>query len=459
MAVLRDHPNVKLTKEMSEMPFAAVVLAAGMGTRMNSRIPKVLHPLAGQPVIRHLLATLDGLAPAAGVVVVGPDMEAVAEAVAPWRTVTQTQRLGTGDAVKAARDALEGFGGTVLILYGDSPLVSADIVQRMLAARQGEQAVVVLGFRPQDTAAYGRLIVAADGSLEAIVEFKEADEAQREITLCNSGFMAVDGQWLFTLLDKIGNDNAKGEYYLTDLVALARGEGLTCGFVEGAEAELLGIDSRADLAAAEQLVQQGLRDRAMAGGATLIDPGTVWFSHDTQLGRDVVVHPNVVFGPGVTIADDVEIKAFSHLEGTTVASGAAVGPFVRLRPGAQIGPRSKVGNFVEIKNAVLGDGVKAGHLSYLGDGDIGAGTNIGAGTIFCNYDGYDKARTTIGEGAFIGSNSALVAPVTIGDGAIVGAGSTVTGDVPANALALGRGRQVVKEGRATVFRAGKKPKE
>ncbi len=441
------------------MPFAAVILAAGMGTRMKSRYPKVLHPLAGQPVICHLLDTLDGLQPEAGVVVVGPDMDAVAAAVAPWRTAVQAERLGTGDAVKAARGVLEGFNGTVLILYGADPLISADTLRGMLAARQAGQAVVVLGFRPADPGQYGRLVVGGDGTLERIVEFRDASPAQREIGLCNSGFMAVDGQRLFTWLDRLGNDNAKGEFYLTDLVALARDDGLPCGFVEVAADELLGIDSREDLAAAEALVQGRLRQKAMQGGATLIDPGSVWFSHDTALGRDVVVHPNVVFGPGVSVGDDVEIKAFSHLEGASVAPGAVVGPFARLRQGAQIGPRAKVGNFVEIKNAVLGEGAKASHLSYLGDGEIGAGANIGAGTIFCNYDGYDKARTIVGAGAFIGSNSALVAPVRVGEGAIVAAGSVIGEDVPADALAVARGRQVTKENWAAAFRAGKKTKD
>ncbi|MHA1564608.1 MAG: bifunctional UDP-N-acetylglucosamine diphosphorylase/glucosamine-1-phosphate N-acetyltransferase GlmU [Alphaproteobacteria bacterium] len=441
------------------MTFAAVVLAAGMGTRMNSRIPKVLHPLAGQPVIAHLLDTLDKLQPDAGVVIVGPGMEGVSRAVAPWRTAVQAERLGTGDAVKAAREALAEYSGTVLILYGADPLISADTLRAMLAAREAGQALVVLGFRPQDCAQYGRLAVGADGSLEEIVEFKDATPKQREITLCNSGFMAVDGQRLFAWLDRLDNNNAKGEYYLPDLVAMARGDGLPCGFVEVAADELLGIDSRADLAAAEALVQAGLRAKAMAGGATLIDPGSVWFSYDTQIGRDVLIHPNVVFGPGCRVADDVEIKAFSHLEGAHIAEGAIVGPFARLRPGAQIGRRAKVGNFVEIKNAVLGEGAKAGHLSYLGDGDIGAGANIGAGTIFCNYDGFDKARTTVGAGAFIGSNSALIAPVSVGEGSIVAAGSTISDDVPADGLAIARGRQVVKKGWAKTFRARKKSKD
>ena len=441
------------------MSFAAVVLAAGMGTRMNSRIAKVLHPLAGQPVIRHLLDTLDGLQPAAGVVIVGPDMDAVADAVAPWHTAVQAERLGTGDAVKAAREALAGFSGTVLILYGDSPMITPETLGAMLEARQNGQAVVVLGFRPEDTARYGRLVVDEDGALEAIVEHREASPAQREIRQCNSGFMAVDGERLFTWLDRLGNDNAKGEFYLTDLVEIACDEGLACGFVLGSEEELLGIDCRADLAAAEALVQARLREKAMAGGATLIDPGSVWFSHDTQIGRDVLIHPNVVFGPGVRVADDVEIKAFSHLEGASIGQSAAVGPFARLRPGAQIGSKAKVGNFVEIKNAVLGEGAKAGHLSYLGDGEIGAGANIGAGTIFCNYDGFVKARTTVGAGAFIGSNSALVAPVSVGEGAIVAAGSTITDDVPADGLAVARGRQVAKEGWAITFRSRKKSKD
>ena len=439
-----------MTKEKT----AAIVLAAGLGTRMESRLPKVLHPLAGRPMIGHLMETLAGMDLERIVVVVGDDMEAVAEAVAPHPTVVQKERLGTGHAVRTACEAVDGFDGTVLVLYADAPLISVETLTRMIEARRAapRPAVVVLGFRPSDPGPYGRLIVGADGTLQAIVEAGDATPGQGAIALCNAGVMAIDGRPLPGLLARIGTDNAKGEVYLTDIVAMARGDGLACAVVEGDEAELIGVNSRADLARAEAVVQQRLRAAAMAGGATLADPETVYFSHDTRLGRDVTVGPHVVFGPGVAVGDDVEIRAFCHIEGARIATGARIGPFARLRPGADIAAEAHIGNFVEIKNATVETGAKINHLAYVGDSRVGAKANVGAGTITCNYDGFAKHHTDIGAGAFIGSNTALVAPVTVGDGAIIGAGSVITGDVAADALALTRADQEELKGWAKRFR-------
>lgn len=429
-------------------PLACIVLAAGKGTRMKSDLPKVLHPVAGKPMVRHVLDAAAPLAPERVVVVVGPGMEAVAGAVAPHPAVVQERQLGTADAVLAARPALEGFEGDVVVLYGDTPLVTTRTLGALLDARAAadDPAVVVLGMRPDDPGAYGRLVTDGSGRLEAIVEYLDASEAQRAIGLCNAGLMAFDGGRIWALLDRIGSGNAKGEFYLTDAVAVARSLGHACRVVEGSAEEVAGVNSRAELAAVEALLQKRLRAAAMAGGATLTDPDTVWFSADTATGRDVVIGPNVVFGPGVRISDGVEIRAFCHLEGVSIARGALIGPFARLRPGAEIGEGAHVGNFVEVKNAVLGAGAKANHLSYIGDATVGERANIGAGTITCNYDGFLKHRTEIGADAFIGSNTALVAPVRVGDGAIVGAGSTITRDVQPDALAVTRGEfRVVKE--------------
>lgn len=438
---------------MSTADIAAVVLAAGMGTRMKSDRPKVLHAVAGRPMIHHVLAAIGPLGAARTAVVVGPGMDDVAASVAPIETAVQKDRLGTADAVKAARGALDGFtNGTVLILYGDTPLIRADTLRKMLAVRAAGAAVVVLGFRPDDPTGYGRLIVGDGGQLEAIVEDRDATDEQRAIDLCNSAVMAIDAAHLFPLVDRIGNDNAKGEYYLTDIVALARGEGLDCAVIEADADELMGVDSRSDLARAEAIWQQARRAQAMAEGATLIDPDSVWFSFDTQLGHDVVIGPHVFFGPGVTVGDGVEIRSYSHIEGATIGAGAIVGPFARLRPGAVLGNDVHIGNFVEVKEAVLGAGVKANHLTYIGDAEIGGGTNVGAGTITCNYDGYNKHRTVIGKSVFIGSNTAIVAPVKIGDGAIVGAGSTVVRNVPAGSLTIARGQQTDMPDRADPLR-------
>jgi bifunctional UDP-N-acetylglucosamine pyrophosphorylase/glucosamine-1-phosphate N-acetyltransferase len=439
----------------SSQQTAAIILAAGKGTRMKSALPKVMHRIAGRTMIGHVLANLAPLGSRPNVVVVAPGMDQVAAEVSPTPTAVQHDQLGTGHAVGCAREALGGFSGTVLVLYGDSPFISTATLQALVTRRAGADnpAVVVLGMRPADPAKYGRLILDKSGGLDRIVEWKEASDAERAVALCNSGVMAIDGKVLWSLIDRVDNKNAKGEYYLTDIVELARRDGRACAVVEAPEAELMGVNSRAELAVAEALFQDLRRAQAMEEGATLTDPKSVFFAADTKLGRDVVIGPNVVFGPGVEIADDVEIRAFCHIEGAKVAGGAIIGPFARLRSGAEIGADAHVGNFVEVKNSVLGQGAKANHLSYLGDADIGARSNIGAGTITCNYDGYLKARTVIGAGAFIGSNSALVAPVKVGEGAIVGAGSVITRDVEADAIAVSRAEQVSRAGRARDFRA------
>ena len=440
---------------MTDRKSAAIVLAAGKGTRMKSALPKVLHPIAGQAMVCHVLARLAELSLDRCAVVVGSGAEEVAAAVAPIPTVLQDPPLGTAHAVLAARPYLIGFEGDVLIVFGDTPLITTQTVSRMLDARRAaaDPAVVVMGFRPDDPAEYGRLVTGADGALEAIVEHREASEDQRAIGLCNAGIMAVDGRHLLLLLEAVGNDNAKGEYYLTDIVAIARSRGLACAVCEIADPdEVMGINARAELAIAESVIQRRLRAHAMAEGATLLDPDSVYFSHDTVLGRDVSVGPQVFFGPGVKVGDRVDIRAFCHLEDAVVADDSVIGPFARLRSGTRLGPQVHVGNFVEIKAAIIEQGAKVNHLSYVGDARVGARANIGAGTITCNYDGFFKSRTEIGAGAFIGSNTALVAPVTIGEGAITGAGSVITQDVPADALAFERGRQTVKAGWAESFR-------
>lgn len=441
---------------MTSRSLAVIVLAAGKGTRMKSDLHKVLHPLAGRPMLLHLLGSVAGLAPQRTVVVVGAGREQVEAAVAhlPVVVAFQAEQLGTGHAVRQAESPLRDFDGDVLILYGDVPLVTTATMNRMIERLHAgdSPAAVVLGFRPADPGVYGRVIADADGRIDRMVEYKDASPQEREVTLCNSGLMAVKGRDLFALLARIGNDNAAGEYYLPDIVMLAAGEGRSSAVIETDDDEVAGVNSRAELAAVEEKWQQRRRQQAMADGASLIAPDTVWFSHDTILGRDVAVEPNVVFGPGVTVADKVVIHGFSHLEGAIVGEGASVGPYARLRPGAVMEKGSRVGNFVEMKKAVLGEGAKANHLTYLGDADVGPGANIGAGTITCNYDGFLKYRTKIGAGAFIGSNSALVAPVTIGDGAIVAAGSTVTANVEADALALVRPPQTSKSGWAMRFR-------
>ncbi|HEY1503178.1 MAG TPA: bifunctional UDP-N-acetylglucosamine diphosphorylase/glucosamine-1-phosphate N-acetyltransferase GlmU [Stellaceae bacterium] len=438
-------------------PLAVLILAAGQGTRMKSALPKVLHKVANRPMISHALAAAEALKPERMIAVIGPGMESVADSVAPVPAVVQALQRGTGDAVMAARGALNSFAGDVLVLYGDTPLTSPETLGKLLAERRrADAAVAVIGMRPDEPGAYGRLLLGKDGALDAIVEAKDASDAQRQITLCNSGVMAIDGQHLWPLLDAVGNSNAKHEYYLTDIVGIARSRGLACAAIEAPVAEMMGVNSRAELAEAEALMQRRLRAHHMAEGVTFTAPETVFLSADTKLGRDCVVGPFVVFGPDVSIGDGVEIPAFCHLAGAKVGDRAILGPFARLRPGAQLADDVHIGNFVEVKNAKLAAGVKANHLAYLGDASIGEGTNIGAGTITCNYDGVDKHRTEIGKDVFVGTNSSLVAPVKIGDGAMIAAGSVITENVPADALALGRGRQVVKEGRARAWKAQKR---
>ena len=440
----------------SSSPLAAVILAAGKGTRMRSDRHKVLHPLAGRPMLAHLLAGVDAIGALRRVIVVGSGRAQVEAAVAGvGEVVVQEPQLGTAHAVRQAEAALAGFVGDVLILYGDVPLVRPETMAAMIARLHAEDApaCVVLGFRPHDPLAYGRILADEAGTIAKMVEYKDATTAERAIDLCNSGLMAARSADLWRWLDKVGNANAAGEYYLPDIVMLAADEGRRSAVIEAAPWEVAGVNSRAELAAVEAGWQARRRAAAMADGVSLLAPDTVWFSHDTRIGRDVTIEPNVIFGPGVTIGDGVTIKGFSHIEGAAIAQGAVIGPFARLRPGAEVGEGAHVGNFVEMKKARLGRGAKANHLTYLGDADIGAGANVGAGTITCNYDGFDKYLTRIGENAFIGSNSALVAPVAIGDGAIVAAGSVITADVPADALALARGRQETKAGWASRFRA------
>ena len=450
---------------MNQSRFAAIVLAAGEGTRMRSAVPKVLHAVAGRPMIAHVLGALAALDPAETVVVLGRDSETVARTVSrampAAATVVQDPPRGTGDAVRAAgtvlaaRLAANRAIGDVLVVYGDTPLLQPETLTHLIAARRAEPAaaIAVAGMRPADPGPYGRLVCDESGGLRRIVEARDANPEELAIGLCNGGLMAIDSRVLFDLVDRLDNSNAKGEFYLTDIVGIARGGCLDCRVVELPAEEVVGVNTRAELAGAEAVMQDRLRRRAMESGATLIAPETVFLSADTRLGRDVIVEPHVVFGPGVSVAEGALIRSFSHFDGATIGPGAIVGPFARLRPGAVLESDVHVGNFVEVKATRLGAGAKANHLSYLGDSEIGAGTNIGAGTITCNYDGFNKYQTRIGVGAFIGSNTALVAPVSVGDGAIIAAGSVVTRDVPADALTIARGQQVDKPERAAEFRA------
>ena len=442
---------------MNDAIFSVVILAAGQGTRMRSDRHKVLHPIADKPMMLHLLDTVDGLGAARRVVVVGKGREQIEAALAGRGVTTaiQAEQKGTAHAVLMARDAIEGADGPVLVLYGDTPFVTAETLGRMLErlAAADRPGVVVLASSPEDGKTYGRVILGQSDRISKMVEYKDANEAERAVRLCNSGMMAVDGEALFGWLETIGNDNAGHEYYLPDVVMAAMRDGRHPVVIEGEPFETAGVNSRAELAHLELDWQRRRRERALDEGATLIDPESVWFSADTKLGRDCTIEPHVVFGPGVSIADGATIHAFCHIEGATIASGCSVGPFARLRPGAVMGTGAKVGNFVEMKKATLGEGAKINHLSYVGDASVGANANIGAGTITCNYDGFAKHRTEIGAGAFIGSNSALVAPVSIGAGAIVGAGSVITKSVEADALAITRAAQKGLAGWAARFRA------
>lgn len=435
-------------------PLAAVILAAGQGTRMRSALHKVLHPIAAKPMLLHLLDSLAELSPQQVVLVVGAGREQVEAAVAgrPVGIAVQQRQLGTGHAVREAEQALGGFGGDVLVLFGDAPLVTAATMARLQAALVDGVGAVVLGFRPADPAAYGR-VLATGGIIDKMVEFKDASPAERAVGLCNSGLLCIRADDLWPLLGRIGNENAAGEYYLPDIIGLLIADGRRACVIETDAWEVAGVNSRAELAGLEAAWQQRRRSAAMAAGVTLVDPASVFFAADTDIAADVTIEPFVVFGPGVRIAGGATIRAHSHIAGADIAAGCEIGPFARLRPGTVLGAGARIGNFVETKNAVFGAGAKANHLSYVGDAGIGAGANIGAGTITCNYDGFFKYRTEIGAGAFIGSNSALVAPVSIGAGAIVAAGSTITADVAADALALVRPPQTAKPGWAARFRA------
>ncbi|MGF9763115.1 bifunctional UDP-N-acetylglucosamine diphosphorylase/glucosamine-1-phosphate N-acetyltransferase GlmU [Microvirga sp. 0TCS3.31] len=443
------------TAQVSSRTCLAIVLAAGEGTRMKTAKPKVLHQVANRSMLGHVLATLVQAGATSTAVVIGPDREDVAKEVQKIsneaRIFVQTDRLGTAHAVLSAREALAQPADDVIIAFGDTPLILPETFTKLRAPLAEGAAVVAMGFEAKDPTGYGRFITSGN-ELLAIREHRDANEAERAVTLCNGGLMAIRGDLALTLLDRVENRNAKGEYYLTDIVEIARSLGHRTAIAVVSEEEVHGVNDRAQLAAAERMIQDRLRLSAMASGVTLVAPETVFLSHDTKLGQDVVVEPHVVFGPGVVVEDGAVIHSFSHLEGARIASGAGVGPFARLRPGALIGPKAKVGNFVEIKNTDLGAGAKVSHLTYLGDASVGAEANIGAGTITCNYDGFGKYRTEIGEGAFIGSNSSLVAPIRIGNGAFVGSGSVITDDIPDNALGLGRGRQTIKEDWAIVFR-------
>jgi bifunctional UDP-N-acetylglucosamine pyrophosphorylase / glucosamine-1-phosphate N-acetyltransferase len=437
-------------------PLLIVVLAAGKGVRMRSSLPKVLHAIAGRSMLAHALATARSAGAARLAVVVAPGMEAVraeAESIAPGIEVfEQAKQAGTGNALLAARPALERHKGDVIVLFADTPLVEAATLRRLVAALDGGAQIAALGFEAPDATGYGRLLLDAQGRVEKISEHSDASEEERRIGLCNAGAMAFRVPDLTLLLSRIGNSNAKGEYYLTDAVAIAAADGLIALPVGCAPEEALGVNSREQLAAAEAVFQQRARRRVMEAGATLVAPETVWLSFDTAIGRDVTIEPNVFFGPGVTVEDGAHIMANCHIVGARIGKGARVGPFARLRPGADLAESVHVGNFVEVKNAKLEAGAKANHLAYIGDGRVGEGSNIGAGTIFCNYDGFNKHFTDVGKGVFVGSNSALVAPVKIGDGAYIGSGSVITKNVEADALALERSTQEVRPGWAAKFR-------
>lgn len=440
---------------MTPTPLMIVVLAAGKGTRMKSDLPKVLHRVGGRAMLGHVLDLAQSCRAEQTAVVVGPGMDNVNDAVlsfAPGAVVfVQEKQQGTADAVKAAATAIAAHRGDVIVLYADTPLIEAATIDRLRATLDAGAAVAVLGFEAADPTGYGRLLTDADATLAAIREHKDASEAERQIRLCNSGVMAFRVPDLSGVLARIGNANAKAEYYLTDAVEIIRSDGGRAAVVTCAEEEVLGVNSRIELAQAEAIFQRRCRRQVMENGATLIAPETVWFSHDTVIGRDVTIEPNVIFGTGVVVEDGVEILANCHFEQARIGKGARIGPFARLRPGAKLGANVHIGNFVEVKNVEMGEGAKANHLAYLGDGKVGPKANIGAGTIFCNYDGFFKHHTSVGAGAFVGSNSALVAPLNIGDGAYIGSGSVITKDVAPGSLALERATQEERPGWAEKF--------
>lgn len=438
---------------------AAVILAAGQGTRMRSPRPKVLHPVGARTMLDRAIDAAQAAGCERVVVVAGAHSPAVAvaarERLGAGSVAIQDPPLGTGHAVRAAAEALSGFNGDVVVTYADTPLLDAPTLEPLFRLRSGGADLAVLGFEPADPSAYGRLVMGEGDRLDAIVEFKDATKEQVRIRACNSGVLAAPAKLLFDLLGEVRNANAKGEYYLTDVVGLGRGRGLDARVAFAPETAVMGVNSQAELAAAEAAFQARARFRLMEAGVAMSAPDTVHLAWDTEVEGGAVIEPYVVFGPGVRVAAGAVVRAFSHLEGARVAAGAVVGPYARLRPGADIGPDAHIGNFVEVKKAVVGQGAKANHLAYIGDGSVGARANIGAGVIFCNYDGFDKHETHVGEGAFVGSDVALVAPVTVGAGAYIGSGSVITREVAADALALERGQQVEKPGWAARFRAAK----
>lgn len=439
------------------MSRAAIILAAGKGTRMKSATPKVLHKVGGRPMMAWTADLAEKLGCEKTIIVVGPQFEDVHQAavdlVGAENVCVQETQSGTATAVQAAEKALEGFEGDAIVLYADTPLIPTNVALGAFEALESGASISVLGFEAENPGGYGRLIDDGSGGLDRIVEAKDATPEEYAVRLCNSGVMAAPWPLMSELLAEVKNDNAKGEYYLTDLVGLARGRNLKASAVSCLEEDVLGVNSRVQLAEAETVFQRRARIHFMEEGVGMIDPETVYFSWDTQIGNDVFVEPNVVFGPSVKIANNVTIKAFCHFEGASIAEGAVLGPYARLRPGADIGEDVRVGNFVEVKNTTMAKGAKANHLSYLGDGSVGENANIGAGTIFCNYDGFFKYKTEIGKDAFVGSNSAIVAPVKVGDGAMIGSGSVVTKNVEAGDLALSRANQVTKTGWATKFKS------
>jgi bifunctional UDP-N-acetylglucosamine pyrophosphorylase/glucosamine-1-phosphate N-acetyltransferase len=442
------------------MTKAAIILAAGQGTRMKSALPKVLHKVAGLPLLGHVAKALKEAGVDRIVVVssaAGEDVRAYAGSFGAQSAIQQ-QQLGTGHAAASARDALKDFSGTLLIVNGDMPLVTSETIVECLSA-QAKTGLAMLAFEAADPAAYGRVLRKPDGFLDRIVEYKDASASERAVNLCNAGCYAVDAQSFFRWAGALKNDNAQKEYYLTDVPVLARADGIECAIAVTDEISVSGVNSRAELAEAESKFQARARARLLKDGVTMTAPETVFFSHDTVVENDVEIEPFVVFGPGVTVKSGARLRSHSHLEGASVARGAIIGPFARLRPGAVIGEDAHIGNFVEVKNTVIGKGAKANHLTYLGDAKVGAGANIGAGTITCNYDGFAKSTTEIGAGAFIGSDTALVAPVKIGDGATTGAGSVITKDVAADALAVARGKQIEIAGWAKAFREKQKAKK
>ncbi len=429
----------------------SIVLAAGHGTRMKSNTLKCLHKIAGLSMIDHIFNTLTEISSNKNVLVVSEEMNEKIKFDENIGIVVQKERLGTGHAVLQAKNYFKEAKGDVVIIYGDNPLITAKTIKEMIAKRRDGMGLVVLGFKAKDPAKYGRFVLDKEGLLEKIVEFKDASEEEKAINLCNSGVMCFDGKNMYDILSNIKNENKAGEYYLTDAVKIARDAGLKVGVVIGQEDEMLGVNSRFELANAERVYQQRKRKELMESGVTMLNPETVYVNYDTEIGKDVVIEPNVFFGEKVKIHDNVTIKAFSHIEGAEVKEGAIIGPFARLRPGSTIETEAHIGNFVEIKNSVIGNKSKVNHLTYIGDTDMGKKTNIGAGTITCNYDGYFKSRTTIGDNVFVGSHSCLVAPVTLGNGSFTAAGSTITKNVGEDDMGISRAKQENKEGWAKKY--------